>query len=390
MTRVLVSVGDVSGDSIAAALVRVLRTRHPEWRFSGLVGPALRAEGVEPVASSEDLAVGGFAELLPSAPRILGTWRRMIRHLREAPPDVVVLVDAGGFHLPFARAIRRHSRAPILYYVPPQVWAWRPGRLRKLLERTDRIASILPNEPGFYAAHGADVDFVGHPILDRAVAVPPDPAARAGARDRLGVTGSAPVLGLFPGSRRNEVARHLPLQLAAAATLRARDARLSELHCVVVRAPSIDRTEIEAILAAQTLAAQVTDDPVAGMDACDVALSKPGTVTLELALRERPMVVMGRTSRLSAAIARRSLSVDWFALPNLLLGEEVVPERIQRDAEPDRLADALAPLFSHGDPSPEAEAQRAAFRRLRACLGDSGASERAADLVEALIGTDRT
>lgn len=390
--RVLLSVGDVSGDAIAAELVAVLRARHPDWSLSGLAGRAMRAAGVEAVADAGALAIGGFGELLPSLPRIVGSWRRMVRHVREARPDAVVLIDAGGFNLPLARAIRRLGPTPILYYVPPQVWAWRPGRLRKLVDRTDRIATILPNEPAFYAAAGVAVDFVGHPILDRAVSRPPAPGAQGAARRALGASGTTPWLGLFPGSRRNEVARHLPLQLEAARRLRARGGTWAELGCILVRAPSIDSGAVERAVAAHAgpMPVIVTGASIEGLDACDVALAKPGTITLELALRERPMVVMGRTSRPSAAIARRSLAVPWLALPNLILAEEVVPERIQTAATPDRLADALAPLFAGAGPSAPALAQRAAFRRLRERLGPPGASERVADLVEELVGTDRT
>jgi lipid-A-disaccharide synthase len=396
MRRILISAGDASGDAIGAALVRVLRRRHPDWRFEGLAGVEMRAAGVEAVADQAALAVGGFGALVSSAPRIVATWRSMLQQPTRHAPDVVVLIDAGGFHLPFARALRRRSDAPILYYVAPQVWAWRARRLRRLAERVDRIALILPDEPDYYAQRGVAAEFVGHPILDREVARAPSGDAARLAREQLGLAPDVPVLGLFPGSRRNEVARHLPIQLATARRLRDRGGAFSALRCLLLRAPSIETGSLEAIVEreARDVPILTTDDGIAAIDACDAALAKPGTVTLELALRGRPMVVMGRVGPLAAALARWHLQVSWLALPNLLAGREIVPERLQREAVPDRLAEALAPLFPDAaDPeraaSPAARAQRAAFLAVRARLGAPGASERVADLVEELVGTDR-
>ncbi len=394
--RVFISAGDASGDAIGAALVETLRERHPDWCFVGLAGEALLAAGVERVADQAELAVGGFGSLLGSAGRIVSTWRRMTRAIERNAPDLVVLIDSGGFHLPLARAVRRRCSAPILYYVPPQVWAWRSHRLRTLAERVDRIALILPDEPDFYAERGVRADFVGHPILDRAVATGFGAKASEAARSRLGLPLDAPVLGLFPGSRRNEIARHLPIQLAAARRLRDEAGQHERLICVLVRAPSVTRESLDAILerSAEGLSVVTTDALLDGIDACDVALAKPGTVTLELTLRDRPMVVMGRAGRIAAALARRRVRVRWLALPNLIADHEIVPECLQEAAEPDRLVEALAPLFpgfegeARGE-STAARSQRAGFAKVRERLGMPGASERVAHLVEEMLGTDQ-
>lgn len=393
MRSVLISAGDASGDQIAADFVRALRERSPTTRFLGLTGREMEAAGVERVADQRSLAVGGFGELLPEAPRIVGAWRKMVAALRRVEPDLVVLIDSGGFNLPFAGLVRRRSRARILYFVPPQVWAWRKGRLARLARRSDRIAVVLPFEPAFYASEGVEVDFVGHPILDRSVPLL-DAGERRRARARLGFAGDRPLVGLFPGSRRNELARHLGRQLAAVAQLRQQRPDLAELEVVIGLAASLDRRDVERQVRETGVRAKILQGSVALLDVIDVALAKPGTITLELMLRERPMVVMGRAQALSAAILRRSLRVDWMAMPNLIAGKEIVPELLQSAARPDRIADALAPLFArHGGASgqtEEAARQVDALRRAGARLGVPGATSRVAEIAEELLGTDRT
>jgi len=399
VTTILLSAGDASGEAHAAALVRSLRRDLPALRFIGLGGPEMESAGVELIADQRALAVGGVFELGRSARGIFETWRAMTRGLREARPDLVVLVDSGGFNLPFARHVRARSRARILYYVAPQVWAWRPGRLRKLARRSDRIAVLLPFERDFYRERGVAVDYVGHPILDREVALPVPDDARARARESLGLDPCVPLLGLFPGSRRNELEKHLPLQLASVEALRASTPGLERLEAVLGLAPSLDAEWVGSL--ARDSGAGPPPRCVPGgarlMDAIDVALAKPGTVTVELMLRERPMVVMGRVHPLTAMLARRALAIPWLSMPNLIAGRAIVPELLQSEATPDRIAAALAPLFpERADASPSAAPEQSAaardqieaLRRAREGLGEPGATERVAQLVEEMLGTD--
>jgi lipid-A-disaccharide synthase len=387
MKTILLSAGDLSGEQHAAELVLAVRERIPEIRFIGMGGSAMAAAGVELSVDQRELAVGGYFEIFGSLPRIFRAWRGMKRCLRETRPDLVILVDSGGFNLPFARHVRRRSKSKILYYIAPQIWASRSGRLRKLVGRTDRIAVILPFEASFYSRHGAAVDFVGHPAIrdqDTRSAY----ADSAAARNALGISSSVPLLAIFPGSRRNELTRHLPVQLEAFMWLRQNDPSLRELRAVVGIAPSLDLKEAERIVAERVSAPEVQVDLVQEsdgrvLDACDVALVKPGTITVELMLRRKPMVVIGRVHPLTAMLAKRIVKVDWLALPNLIADAEIVPELLQQEATRDRITSALAPLF-RGEGR---DRQIQALDRMSQRLGRSGAANRVAAIVEEMLGT---
>ncbi len=389
MTMILVSAGDLSGERYAGELVDAIRKRRPESRFVGMGGAAMASVGVELVVDQRELAVGGIFEALSSLGRIFRAWREMTRCLREREPDLVILVDSGGFNLPFARLVRRLGRAKIFYYVAPQVWAWREGRLRVLAECTDRIAVILPFEKEYYALRGVDVDFVGHPILgsrsmESSVSISVG-ERRDSARNRLDLDPGASVIALYPGSRRSEIESHLALWIDSFRIL-LRDR--PELKAVIVRAPSLDREDFEArvIAAAEDIAGSIvvaTGDTQDSLDAADVALAKPGTITLELLLRGCPMVVAGRVNSWTSRIVRRSLKANYFSMPNLLMEKEIVPELIQEEACAEHIAGALSPLFEGPARAEQVEALLGARQR----LGSRGAAERGALIVEELLGS---
>lgn len=381
MTTVLLAVGDASGDLYAADFVRELRDLRPRARFLGLGGGEMEKAGVELAVNQRELAVGGLAELAPHLVRIASAWRRLGAALEARRPDLVVLVDSSGFNLPFARRAKR-AGIPVLYYVAPQVWAWRRDRLRKIARRVDRLAVIFPFEPAVYAGTGVAAEFVGHPLVERIG----DASARMDrdtARWALGLSREARVVALLPGSRRNELRHCLGVQLEAARALHARDPRI----CFVLPiAPSIERSRVEERVRAARLPSSLRLDLVGGrsleaLSACDVALVKPGTATVEAALLGRPLVVAGRGNALSAAVIRRLLRVNWLAMPNLIAGEAVVPEFLQGAAKPERVAEAVAEVM-------EGPARRAQLERLaevRARLGRGGAARRAARIAEEMI-----
>ena len=260
MTDVWISAGDASGDLHAAALVRALQSRRAALRFAGLGGDALAAAGVELLVHQRDLAIGGLVEVLGSVGRIVDAWRRLSRGLRTRRPGLAVLVDSPDFQIPFARVAQR-AGVPVLYYVSPQVWAWRRGRIPKLARRVDRMAAIFPFEPALYAASGLRVDFVGHPLVDplRALAARMDAKA---ARDALGLHAAAPLVLLLPGSRRNELAHHLGPMLEAASALHM---RRPDVRFAIAVAPTLAAGEVSARVQAARLSPSLRLDLIAGV-----------------------------------------------------------------------------------------------------------------------------
>jgi lipid-A-disaccharide synthase len=382
-STILLSAGDASGDLHAASLVRAIRERRPDVRFFGLGGIEMEKAGVELVADQKDLAVGGLVELAGSVLRLVRAWRRMLIALREIEPDLVILVDSGGFNLPFARRVRRRGSARILYYVAPQVWAWRPGRIRKLAARVDHMAVIFPFEPEAYAQTSLPVDFVGHPLVEtlREVA---ERLSQRRARELLNLDRAAPLIVLLPGSRRNEIAHQLPIQLAAAHRLHRRDPRIG---FVIAGAPSIAPAQLERLIAGAELPASMRLRLVVGrtheaIRAADVVLAKPGTGTVEIMLLGRPMVVMGRVNAFTAALLRRAVVVPFFAMPNLIAAEQIVPELLQEFATPSAIADALHDLLDGA----ARDLQIARLAEASRTLGDGGAAEGASRIAEELLG----
>ncbi len=379
MSTVLVSAGDASGDAYAADVVSALRQLRPGLRCVGLGGPALAAAGAELVADLGDLQVGGFVEVAPHLPRVARAWRAVRAALAAESPDLALLVDSSGFNLPLARRVRR-ARVPALYYVSPQVWVWRRGRMRKLARRVDRLAVILPFEAAFWAGAGVPVSYVGHPLVERARAAAAKPAE---ARRALGLDPGGRWVALLPGSRHNELAHCLPVFLATARALHARD---PSLRFVLPVAPGIERASVDAAVRRAALPSLLELHAVPGrslevLSACDVALVKPGTGTLEAALLARPLVVAARAHPLTAALARRLVTIDFAAMPNLIAGARIVPELLQGDAVPERVADAVVSLLD----GPAREEQLRALAAVRERIGPGGAARRTAEIAEEML-----
>jgi lipid-A-disaccharide synthase len=330
----------------------------------------MAAEGVGLLARMERVAVVGGTEVLARLPALWRAFRALRDELRRARPGVVVLIDFPEFNMRLARAARR-LRVPVVYFVAPQIWAWRRGRARALARDVDRVLAIFPFEVAFYQEAGVPVEFVGHPLLDVLPALDRD-RARAGLAE-----GGEPLVGLLPGSREAEVRRHLPELLGAARRIVARAPRA---RFALALAPAIPPGPVERLVASQGLpAAVLPGEAYRVMVAADLLLVASGTATLEAACYGTPMVVLYRLSAASHAIARLLVrGVSHIALPNIVAGRGVVPELIQGAASAAGLAAAALALLE--DEGARA-AQRAALLEVRARLGAAGAGLRAARAV---------
>ncbi|HEX6751054.1 MAG TPA: lipid-A-disaccharide synthase [Longimicrobium sp.] len=367
---IFISAGEESGDLHGAALARALRQRFPSARLIGLGGARMEREGVELLARLEQLAVMGFVEVIRHLPFFRDLTKRVHAALETERVDLVIPIDYPGFNLRLAKHARGRG-TPVLYYIAPQVWAWHKSRVRDLARDADEVAVVLPFEEAFLRTHGVNAKFVGHPLLDRA---PPELPRDAWAR-KNGLDPARPILGLFPGSRAQEVRRHLELFSHAAALVVEKNPRVQP----VIGVPrGIGREAYEGALWPLV-------ESTGGMllQYATAALVKSGTTTLEAGIAATPMVVVYRMAPLSYMLARRVVKVPHIALANLIAERRVAPEFVQDAATPPALAGALLPLLDCD--SPERREMVEGLSAIRGKLGGPGASARVAEIAGELL-----
>jgi lipid-A-disaccharide synthase len=371
--RLLVSCGEPSGDLYAGELARHLRQRVPDVELFGLGGDRLASEGAHLIAHVRDLAVVGLFEVLRHVRHLRGVLRSVLEEVDRHPPSLAVLVDYAGFNLRLGRQL--HARGvPIAYYVSPQVWAWRRGRVRTIREIVSHMMVIFPFEEALYQEAGVPVTFVGHPLVDL-VAPEADPE---GFLRSSGLDPSRPVVGVLPGSRPQEVRYNLP---PLAGGLRLLAARRPDLQFAVAVAPGLDQRDLDRSLEGLPVV-RLPGQAHSLMGAATVGIVASGTATVEAALMGMPMVVVYRLAPVTYALGRPFVNVPHYAMANLIAGREIVKELIQKDFTPEAVATETLALLENGD------ARAAVKRDLRGVqerLGHPGASARAADIVAGLM-----
>ena len=366
--KILLVAGEASADLHGSHVVRELKRIDPSVHLYGIGGDELRRAGMEILFDARDLSVVGIVEVVSRLPHIRKVFNTLKRQIEEAPPELLILLDYPDFNLRLAAVAKKH-RVPVLYYISPQIWAWRQGRVKKIARIVDQMAVVFPFEVPLYEKEGVPVQFVGHPLLDREI-----PAFdSAGSLEAFGMNPGWPVIGLLPGSRKSEIERLLPVMLDAAERIR-KEYPLAQF--IIPVAPGIRREEIETWVAQKNVPVTMVENQLhRALQVCSLVLVASGTATLETALMKKPMIILYKISFLTYLIGRLMIRVPCIGLANIVAGTQVVPELIQADASPQRIAgEALALLKS---PERLAAMERD-LGRIRERLGAPGASARVA------------
>jgi lipid-A-disaccharide synthase len=368
--RVFISCGEASGDLYAGALVHELRALRPGVEVVGIGGDRLRAAGAAVLDDYRGIAVTGLVEALRVLPRARAMLSRIVGEARARRPDVFVAIDFPDFNFRAAESMRRLG-VPVVYYISPQLWAWRPGRMKAMRRFSRHVLVIFPFEEAIYREAGVPVEFVGHPLVELARAGTP----RAEFAEAFGLDAGAPTVALLPGSRPNELRAILPDLVGAARLI---STRVPRAQFLLARAPGLDNELFEPAMSESprmTVVEGRTDDVLAASDA---ALTASGTATVQAAIHGTPMVIVYRVSPLTYALGKPFVKVDTYGMVNLVAGRRIVPELVQADFTPGRVADQAVSLLT--DPA-RAAAMRSALADVRSRLGGPGASRRAAEAI---------
>ena len=367
-------VGEASGDAHGARLVEALHRRDGTIKVFGVAGEQLQATRFEALFSVARLTGMGLVELAGNLGNILRAYRLLKQALKKRRPNLLVLIDFPEFNLRLAR-LAKSLRIPVLYYISPQIWAWRQGRVKQIAKWVDHMAVVFPFEVDFYARHQVKVSFVGHPLLETVRAR----QDRGTVLRRLGLDPAKLTIGLLPGSRHGEVSKHLSIMRDAALLLRQQ--RGVQFFCV--RANTIEASAIEALLQNSTLKIPIVDqERYEAINAADLIWTASGTATLEVALLGRPMIVVYRMSPLTYWLGRRLVQVEHVAMANLLAGERLVPELLQDEVNPARLVSETIKLLDDHKLRLDISEK---LSKLRERLGTPGAADRVADIALSMM-----
>jgi len=371
--------GEASGDVHGAALAREMGKLLPEARLFGMGGREMASAGVEILFDAARIAVMGGVEVITRLPVIFSAFAVLKRALRQRRPALLILIDLPDFNLRLAK-IAKKLGISVLYYITPQVWAWRAGRVKTIRARADRLAVILPFEEEFFRARGVTAHYVGHPLLDHE----PPRLSPAEFRARVGIAADALCIGLLPGSRQRELASLLPVFLQTAMLLQKR--RPEKLVFLIPRASTVSDDDLDAAgLASYRDSLDIhvlAEDHQELMAACRAVMAASGTVTLELALADTPMVVCYKLAPISYFLAKKLIHVPFFSLVNLIAEKRVVPELLQHEVNAETIAAGILPLLDDG---PARRDMLSGLELVRARLGTPGASARVAEMAREMI-----
>ncbi len=368
----IIVAGEASGDMHAAHLVRAIKERCPQTAFSGVGGQQMAEAGVELLTDLTRLAVVGFVEVLKHYQEFKKIFHTLLAHVRDTRPDAVILVDYPGFNLRLAPEIKKLG-IRVIYYISPQVWAWKEKRVETVRNYTDRMLVLFPFEKGFYARHNIDVTLVGHPLVD-IVKTEQEP------RDYLrahGIPEGHTVIGLLPGSRRNEINNLLPIMLKAGQEIT--DRTLAPVQFLLFKAPTISRDLLEKHIRQQKLPVRIMETGIYdGIQASTLCLVASGTATLETAILNAPMIVIYKTAFLTWLLAKMFIKIPWIGLVNIVAGKKIVPECVQQEATASMIAQEAIKIL--GNPEKRIQIKKE-LTRVKELLGESGATGRAAEEV---------
>ena len=368
---ILLSAGEASGDMYAARLATALAERADVTLF-GMGGPRMRAAGVEIVVDYSEVSVVGITEVLKQLPSLRRAMGRLVEEVQKRRPPLAILTDFPGFHLRLARKLSPLGTRNI-YYICPQFWAWRPWRANLVRRRFAHALCIFPFEEKFYRDAGVAVEFIGHPLVGNVQAS----LTRPEFCKAHGLDAGKPIVTILPGSRRGEIAHHGAILGEAMVRLRS---TVLEVQVVIAVAPGVERAELEGFFGGSGTVRFVEGATYNALEGADLAIVSSGTATVEAALLGKPMIVIYRLSPMTARLAKPLVRTKFFSMVNLIAGREVVPELIQDDFTPQRVADEAAALLSASNESVEKLAEmRRGLAEVAKLLGPLGAVERAAE-----------